>query len=81
MMRGAGGESGSASEDIDRMTEAVWAVPIVLGSKELVYRFWQALLEKGVSAPTLQLHGALDPCVLPTTASALCGTGTSRPMR
>lgn len=24
------------------------AVPIVLGSKELVYRFWQALLEKGV---------------------------------
>jgi 7-keto-8-aminopelargonate synthetase-like enzyme len=24
------------------------AIPIVLGSKELVYRFWQALLEKGV---------------------------------
>ena len=24
------------------------ALPIVLGSKELVYRFWQALLEKGV---------------------------------
>ncbi len=24
------------------------AVPIVLGSKELVYRFWQALLDKGV---------------------------------
>lgn len=24
------------------------AVPIVLGSKELVYRFWQSLLEKGV---------------------------------
>ncbi len=24
------------------------AMPIVLGSKELVYRFWQALLEKGV---------------------------------
>lgn len=24
------------------------AVPVVLGSKELVYRFWQALLEKGV---------------------------------
>ena len=24
------------------------AVPIVLGSKELVYRFWQALLEKGI---------------------------------
>jgi len=24
------------------------AVPIVLGSKELVYRFWQALLEQGV---------------------------------
>ena len=24
------------------------AVPILLGSKELVYRFWQALLEKGV---------------------------------
>ena len=24
------------------------AVPIVLGSKELVYRFWNALLEKGV---------------------------------
>jgi 8-amino-7-oxononanoate synthase len=24
------------------------AVPIVLGSKELAYRFWQALLEKGV---------------------------------
>lgn len=24
------------------------AVPIVLGSKELVYRFWQALIEKGV---------------------------------
>jgi 7-keto-8-aminopelargonate synthetase-like enzyme len=26
------------------------ALPIVLGSKELVYRFWQALLEKGVFA-------------------------------
>jgi 7-keto-8-aminopelargonate synthetase-like enzyme len=24
------------------------AIPIVLGSKELVYRFWQSLLEKGV---------------------------------
>ena len=24
------------------------AVPIVLGSKELVYRFWQSLLDKGV---------------------------------
>ncbi len=24
------------------------AVPIVLGSKEAVYRFWQSLLEKGV---------------------------------
>ena len=24
------------------------AMPIVLGSKELVYRFWQALMEKGV---------------------------------
>jgi 7-keto-8-aminopelargonate synthetase-like enzyme len=24
------------------------AIPIVLGSKELVYRFWQALHEKGV---------------------------------
>ncbi|MGD0484812.1 MAG: aminotransferase class I/II-fold pyridoxal phosphate-dependent enzyme, partial [Gemmatimonadales bacterium] len=24
------------------------AIPIVLGSKELVYRFWQALLDKGV---------------------------------
>jgi 8-amino-7-oxononanoate synthase len=24
------------------------AIPIVLGSKELVYRFWQALMEKGV---------------------------------
>jgi 7-keto-8-aminopelargonate synthetase-like enzyme len=24
------------------------AVPIVLGSREAVYRFWQALLEKGV---------------------------------
>ncbi len=24
------------------------AIPIVLGSKELVYRFWQALLEKGI---------------------------------
>jgi pimeloyl-ACP methyl ester carboxylesterase len=27
-----------------------------------------ALLEKGVTAPTLQLHGALDPCQLPETA-------------
>ena len=24
------------------------AVPIVLGSKEIVYRFWQALMEKGI---------------------------------
>ena len=24
------------------------AVPIVLGSREAVYRFWQALLEKGI---------------------------------
>jgi pimeloyl-ACP methyl ester carboxylesterase len=22
----------------------------------------------GITAPTLQIHGALDPCVLPTTA-------------
>lgn len=33
---------------LDTWNSETPAVPIVLGSKELVYRFWQALLEKGV---------------------------------
>ena len=33
---------------LDTWASETPAVPIVLGSKELVYRFWQALLEKGV---------------------------------
>ncbi len=33
---------------LDTWDSETAAVPIVLGSKELVYRFWQALLEKGV---------------------------------
>ncbi len=33
---------------LDTWESETAAVPIVLGSKELVYRFWQALLEKGV---------------------------------
>jgi 8-amino-7-oxononanoate synthase len=35
---------------LDTWDSETAAVPIVLGSKELVYRFWQALLEKGVFA-------------------------------
>ncbi|HZL46072.1 MAG TPA: pyridoxal phosphate-dependent aminotransferase family protein [Opitutaceae bacterium] len=34
--------------DLDTWDSETPAIPIVLGSKELVYRFWQALLEKGV---------------------------------
>ena len=33
---------------LDTWESETAAIPIVLGSKELVYRFWQALLEKGV---------------------------------
>ena len=33
---------------LDTWDSETAAIPIVLGSKELVYRFWQALLEKGV---------------------------------
>jgi 8-amino-7-oxononanoate synthase len=33
---------------LDTWESETAAVPIVLGSKELVYRFWQTLLEKGV---------------------------------
>jgi 8-amino-7-oxononanoate synthase len=33
---------------LDTWESETSAVPVVLGSKELVYRFWQALLEKGV---------------------------------
>lgn len=36
------------SLSLDTWESETPAVPIVLGSKELVYRFWQALLEKGV---------------------------------
>jgi len=35
---------------LDTWESETAAVPIVLGSKELAYRFWQALLEKGVFA-------------------------------
>jgi 8-amino-7-oxononanoate synthase len=48
------------------------AVPIVLGSKELVYRFWMALLEKGVFT-VLSISPAVPPGkdLIRTAVSAL----------
>ena len=47
-------------------------MPIVLGSKELVYRFWQALLEKGVF-PVMSIAPAVPPGkdLIRTAVSAL----------
>ncbi len=44
-----------------------WAVRSLTRPSGLRYL---RLLERGVGVPTLQLHGALDGCLLPSTAEA-----------